>query len=274
METKLNESIYPKGKLNLSFAGCGFLGIYHVGVASCFKKYAPHVYKDKIAGASAGALVACALIADLPLGECTTFVLNLVLECRKRFLGPFHPNFHLVEALRKTLNEFLPADAHKLTTNKLFISLSRFPDLKNEMVSKFNTKDDLIDALICSSYIPFYSGFTPPQFQGKPYMDGALSDNLPKLDNWTITVSPFAGESDICPCDQSDSMHYINLANTSAQVNCNNAYRGAVCFLPPSPEVLSQMCQNGFEDALRFLKKKGLFVVFTLQKLFNRFYIC
>lgn len=42
--------------MNLSFAGCGFLGIYHVGVAVCFKKYAPHLLLEKIGGASAGNL--------------------------------------------------------------------------------------------------------------------------------------------------------------------------------------------------------------------------
>uniref|UniRef100_A0A1A9UQI3 PNPLA domain-containing protein n=1 Tax=Glossina austeni TaxID=7395 RepID=A0A1A9UQI3_GLOAU len=53
--------------MNLSFAGCGFLGIYHVGVAVCFKKYAPHLLLEKIGGASAGALAACCLLCDLPL---------------------------------------------------------------------------------------------------------------------------------------------------------------------------------------------------------------
>lgn len=55
--------------MNLSFAGCGFLGIYHVGVAVCFKKYAPHLLLNKISGASAGAIAACCLLCDLPLGE-------------------------------------------------------------------------------------------------------------------------------------------------------------------------------------------------------------
>ena len=55
--------------MNLSFAGCGFLGIYHVGVAGCFKKYAPHLLLDKISGASAGAIAACSLLCDLPLGK-------------------------------------------------------------------------------------------------------------------------------------------------------------------------------------------------------------
>lgn len=54
--------------MNLSFAGCGFLGIYHVGVAVSFKKYAPHLLLEKIGGASAGSLAACCLLCDLPLG--------------------------------------------------------------------------------------------------------------------------------------------------------------------------------------------------------------
>jgi predicted acylesterase/phospholipase RssA len=64
--------------MNLSFSGCGFLGIYHVGVASCLKQYAPHLYAEKITGASAGALAACALIANCCLGM--LFLLFTVLH--------------------------------------------------------------------------------------------------------------------------------------------------------------------------------------------------
>ena len=59
----------PDERPNVSFSGCGFLGIYHVGVATCLKEYAPHLVQTKIAGASAGALVATALIADCCLGK-------------------------------------------------------------------------------------------------------------------------------------------------------------------------------------------------------------
>ena len=58
-----------RSSMNLSFAGCGFLGIYHVGVASCFRQYAPSLVTDKIAGSSAGSLAACGLICDCDLGE-------------------------------------------------------------------------------------------------------------------------------------------------------------------------------------------------------------
>lgn len=56
--------------MNFSFAGCGFLGIYHVGVASCLKQHAPQLLKNaKFAGASAGAMVACCLMCDCCLGK-------------------------------------------------------------------------------------------------------------------------------------------------------------------------------------------------------------
>lgn len=48
IQSELNEAL----KYNLSFAGCGFLGIYHVGVAVCFKKFAPQLLLQKISGAS------------------------------------------------------------------------------------------------------------------------------------------------------------------------------------------------------------------------------
>ena len=67
--TQLIEDNRSAGSVpHLSFSGCGFLGIYHVGVASCCKEYAPHLVAQKVAGASAGALVACALITDCCLG--------------------------------------------------------------------------------------------------------------------------------------------------------------------------------------------------------------
>ena len=53
----------PLLRMNLSFAGCGFLAIYHLGVAKALmmhgRKFLMNV--QRFAGASAGALVAAAL---------------------------------------------------------------------------------------------------------------------------------------------------------------------------------------------------------------------
>lgn len=56
---------------NISFAGCGFLGIYHIGVASCLQEHAPFLVENArhIYGASAGALTASALVSGACLGK-------------------------------------------------------------------------------------------------------------------------------------------------------------------------------------------------------------
>lgn len=70
------------------------------------------------------------------------------------------------------------------------------------------------------------------------YVDGGISDNLPQseLKN-TITISPFSGESDICPRDSSTSFHEFCLTNTSIQMNLGNMYRLSRALFPPEPKV-------------------------------------
>lgn len=65
-------AMFPReSKWNISFAGCGFLGVYHIGVASCLREHAPFLVANAthIYGASAGALTATALVTGACLGE-------------------------------------------------------------------------------------------------------------------------------------------------------------------------------------------------------------
>lgn len=245
-------------KMNLSFAGCGFLGIYHVGVAVCFKKYAPHLLLHRISGASAGALAACCLLCDMPLGEMTSDFFRVVNEARSHSLGPFSPRFNIQTCLLEGLQKFLPADAHERVNGKLHISLTRVYDGKNVIVSQFHSREDLLQALLCACFIPVFSGILPPRFHGVRYMDGAFSDNLPTLDENTVTVSPFCGESDICPRDNSSQMFHVNWANTSIELSKQNMNRFGRILFPPRPEILSSFCQQGFDDALNFLHRNNL----------------
>lgn len=244
--------------MNLSFAGCGFLGIYHVGVSVCFKKYAPHLLLDKIGGASAGALSACCLLCDLPLGSMTSDFFRIVNEARRHSLGPFSPSFNIQTCLFEGLQKHLPEDAHKKVSGRLHISVTRVYDGKNVIISEFNSREEVLDAILCACFIPGFSGFLPPKFRGVRYMDGAFSDNLPILDENTITVSPFCGESDICPRDQSSQLFHLNWANTSIEISRQNVNRLVRILFPPRPEFLSKFCQQGFDDALQFLQRNNL----------------
>ncbi|XP_069484238.1 patatin-like phospholipase domain-containing protein 2 isoform X1 [Ambystoma mexicanum] len=246
---------------NLSFAGCGFLGVYHVGVASCLQERAPRLIygATRIYGASAGALNAAALVCGACLAECCSDVMEVAKEARKRNLGPLHPSFNLVKILKNGLYRNLPEDAHLRASGKLCISLTRVSDGENVLVSEFDSKEELIQALICSSFVPVYCGLIPPSFRGVRYVDGGISNNLPQYDlKNTITISPFSGENDICPRDKSTNFHEVRVTNLSIQFSLANLYRLTRAFFPPEPKVLGEMCQQGYNDTLRFLKENNL----------------
>ncbi|XP_036375623.1 patatin-like phospholipase domain-containing protein 2 [Megalops cyprinoides] len=250
-----------KGEWNISLAGCGFLGVYYVGLASCFLERAPFIIKEanKICGASSGALTAAVLAIGMPLAKCCEDLMGMAKAARKRRLGPLHPSFNLVKTVRDSLNRDLPADAHLRASGRLCVSLTRVRDGENVLVTEFASREELIQALVCSCFIPVYSGVIPPSFRGVRYVDGALSNNLPlhELRN-SITVSPFSGESDICPRDNPANFHTVRVGNVSFQVTLSNVQRVTRVFFPPDPEVLAEMCQNGYKDGLQFLKENNL----------------
>ncbi|XP_043565139.1 patatin-like phospholipase domain containing 3 isoform X1 [Chiloscyllium plagiosum] len=250
-----------EGGWNISFAGCGFLGVYHIGAASSIQEHAPYLTRDatRIYGASAGAFTAAAVVCGVPLDSCCADVMKVAKEARKRHLGPLHPSFNLVKIIKNGLFRNLPENAHQLATGRLCISLTRVPDGENVLVSDFNSKEELIQALICSAFVPIYCGLIPPTFRGVRYVDGGISNNLPlsELKN-TITVSPFSGESDICPRDNPSNFHELRVTNTSIQFSLGNLYRLTRALFPPEPKVLGEMCHQGYGDALRFLKGNNL----------------
>ncbi|VDO60426.1 unnamed protein product [Heligmosomoides polygyrus] len=246
-------------RMNLSFSGCGFLCIYHAGVAAAIKEYAPHLAQNKISGASAGAIVAAGLLTNVCISQATSTILKIVTQARSRALGPLHPAFKLLTLTRIEMERILPPDAYKICSGRLQISLTRWRDNQNVVVTEYASNEELIDAIICSCFIPIYCGITPPMYRGEAYIDGGFTDNQPSYDDHTVTVSPFSGESDICPPDwDSASFFGISFSKTSIRFTTRNLFRLTACLMPPSTEDCSKMCLQGFEDALRFLTKNAM----------------
>ncbi|XP_061678192.1 patatin-like phospholipase domain-containing protein 2 [Syngnathoides biaculeatus] len=246
---------------SLSFAGCGFMGIYYVGASSCILERFPCLIRNasKIYGASAGALMAASLATGVPLEKCCTDLMYMAKEARKHKLGPLHPSYNLLQLVKESLLAGLPPDAHLRASGRLCISLTRVSDCKNVLVSDFDSREDLVQALLCSCFVPFYCGVIPPTYRGVHYVDGAVSDNLPRgHQKSTITVSAYAGESDLCPRGNTPSFHQVRFNNVSIQVNSENVYRVTSTFFPPQPEDMAEICHNGWTDALRFLQDNNL----------------
>ncbi|KAJ7998396.1 hypothetical protein DPEC_G00222260 [Dallia pectoralis] len=224
----------------ISLAGCGFTSIYYVGVFSCFLEQAPYIIKgaSKISGASSGSLIAAVLTTGMNLEKFCENLLSMAREARKWKLSTLHPCFNLLKCVRVSLERDLPSDAHLRATGKLCVSLTRVSDGRNVLVSEFNSKEELIQVLICSCFYPVYCGLIPPLFNGVHYVDGALSNNMPHWDlKNTITVCPFSGESDVCPRESTLNFHKYHQNNASIMFNTRNLHRVVMSFLPPEPQV-------------------------------------
>lgn len=86
-----------------------------------------------------------------------------------------------------------------------------------------------------------------------------MSNNNPILDEDTIIVSPFGGEADICPRDESASYFCHDFQGTNLQWSYENIYRLSKALFPPNPEVLKAICFRGYKDAIYFLKSRSKF---------------
>uniref|UniRef100_A0A8C4VGH5 PNPLA domain-containing protein n=1 Tax=Gopherus evgoodei TaxID=1825980 RepID=A0A8C4VGH5_9SAUR len=162
----------------------GFLALYQIGVVQSLLELAPEILKSasKVYGASAGSLIAAAVM---------DFNAMKGSEMNDLYNNTITNNIIM-----------LPENSHQVASGRLHISLTRVMDGQNVMVSEFSSKEDLIQALICSCFVPIYCGFIPPSFRGVRYVDGGFTNLQPCSDlEAVITVSPFTGELDICPRD-------------------------------------------------------------------------
>ncbi|KXJ20374.1 patatin-like phospholipase domain-containing protein 4 isoform X1 [Exaiptasia diaphana] len=248
--------------MNLSFAGCGFLGVYHLGVAKCLVERAPRFLNSvtAFAGASAGSLVAAMLATSAPIDKCSQYVIELTNEARKNPLGPFSRQFDLVGNLRRGMEEFLPSNCHRIASGRLYISVTSLKTRKNYIISEYDSKEELMKVLLASCYIPFYVGLDFPEFKGQKWADGGLTNNLPTLPfGETLLISPFSGKNNhICPEDESQGIANITFHNMNIYVNRENLQRELQIFIPPKKEGINEIVQKGYNDTLRFLKQEKL----------------
>lgn len=252
--------------MNLSFAGCGFLGVYHLGACAALIRHGAELLRrvEYYGGASAGALVAAALVVrghdPNTIQECNKFVHNIAADVGRRRLGVLTPGVSLIAPVERFLRELMPDDAYRLASGRLFISLTSVQGKKNKLVSDFDSNEHLVQCLMASSYIPFITGSRQVSIGGMNYMDGGMSDNLPLLQTGrTIRVSPFAGGQEICPRDNDSRPWFTRINGQDFKVNSNNAQRGLHCLFPPKPKGLQRYYRNGYDDAVRFLQEEGLY---------------
>ncbi|XP_024844105.1 patatin-like phospholipase domain-containing protein 4 isoform X5 [Bos taurus] len=158
--------------INLSFAACGFLGIYHLGAASALYNHGRKLLKDvkACAGASAGSLVASVLLtAPQKIEECNKFTYDFAEEIRRQSFGALTPGYDFMARLRSGVESILPANAHELAHGRLHVSITNTRTRRNCLVSSFPSREDLVKVLLASSFLPIYAGLKPVEYKGQTF---------------------------------------------------------------------------------------------------------
>uniref|UniRef100_A0A8C8EBV4 Patatin like phospholipase domain containing 4 n=1 Tax=Otus sunia TaxID=257818 RepID=A0A8C8EBV4_9STRI len=249
--------------INLSFAACGFLGIYHLGAAAAFYRHGKKLLKvvKAFAGASAGSLAATVLLA-VPenIEKCKQFAYGFAEEVRKLNFGAVTPGYDFMKTLREGIESILPSNAHEIAENRLYVSVTNTKNGENHLVSNFASREDLIKVLLASSFVPVYAGIKPVEYKGEKWVDGGLTNGLPILPvGRTVTISPFSGRLDICPQDKGRVDLYVKFAKQDIMLSLANLVRLNQALFPPNQEKMELLYKNGFDDAVHFLLKENWF---------------
>ncbi|XP_063811572.1 patatin-like phospholipase domain-containing protein 4 isoform X2 [Pseudophryne corroboree] len=247
--------------LNLSFAACGFLGIYHLGAASALLKHGGTMLKavKVFAGASAGSLAATVLLtAPDKIKESKDFIYTFSEDVRKETLGAVTPRYDFMNRLREGIEAILPHKAHEIAENCLYISITNTKSRENCLVSSFASREELIKVLLASCFVPVYAGIQAVEYRGEKWFDGGFTNGLPLLPTGrTVTVSPFCGRQDICPEDKGHVDLYFNIAMQDVLLSPANFERLRQALFPPSHAKMESIFQDGFEDAVKFLRSEN-----------------
>ncbi|XP_029576201.1 patatin-like phospholipase domain-containing protein 1 [Salmo trutta] len=209
--------------LSISFSGSGFLATYQLGVAQSMLDRSPWVLQaaPKVMGASAGSLVAAAVVCVC--AKLTVYVCLSRLQCVNLSLQCVNLRLQWYTAIDRSIN----------MQNLVMVSVYE-PDSLTAVLCFPH-----MEALLCGCFLPGYCGIQPPSYKGVHYLDGGFSSIQPT--NFcpighTITVSPFAGETDICPKDPAP---LCDVVVSGANLHCSlvNGYRMLDAMYPYNWEV-------------------------------------
>ncbi|KHN33471.1 Putative plastid-lipid-associated protein 4, chloroplastic [Glycine soja] len=141
-----------------------------------------------LAGSSAGAIVCAVIASGASMEEALNATKILAEDCRNRgtaFRLGFENNstlvLHCKAVLRDILDKFLPDDVHIRSNGRVRVAVTQLlwrP--RGLLVDQFDSKEDLINAVFTSSFIPGYLAPRPAtMFRNRLCIDGGLTLFMP-----------------------------------------------------------------------------------------------
>ena len=169
-----------KKNIDLVLSGGAFNGGYQHGIMLYLSKLEElKLLKiDKISGCSVGALIGTFYLTNN---------VDKIIPLYNNLLKSFRSNCFLTE-LSKTITYFINnfVDDVSILNNKLYISYYDMQTINHVVVSTYKTKNDLIECLIKSTYIPYINN---GELQYKGCCDGFTPHIFPKTDKYQLYIN-------------------------------------------------------------------------------------
>ena len=183
---------------SISFSGSGSYSPFFFGICQyLFKKYdVSKVIWFVTSGACVPVIIS---IAGLSYDEGLIYLLktcNMFLN--KRLFNIELKSYCLL------LYNMLPANIHDMIRNKVYINVTKFPEMSKKIYTNFQSKKEVILYILASSNIPGIFN-TDIIINNSKYIDGLFSGNIIVLNKDTIKIAVnnmFASSNNL--------FHYIN----------------------------------------------------------------
>jgi len=161
--------IPPLSSTGYSFSPGGLLFPYHLGAITSLGHHGRLDDSTHLAGASAGAIAVASHASKTPPEKSLEGAIKVCEECESRFGGKAVGN--LLPLLKVVLEEHFSEDAHTVINERKGITAlahrELFPNNRPVLMTQFDTKDDLIEAVCDSSMFPFFSTPFPVRLRYK-----------------------------------------------------------------------------------------------------------
>ena len=184
----INNNDNDSNDIDIVISGGGLRGYYVTGASVILHK----ILKEKklniarYAGTSCGAWCAAFMAMGMKTSVWTkTYILSKEY-CKKYSNKTIHDAYreYVIPWLYKTNG--IPSDAYKKCTNRCFISITRLTPLpQNVIIKEYFSNDDLLECLLASSSIPFFTESNITGFyRGSRVVDGGITNNCPIFDDF------------------------------------------------------------------------------------------
>ncbi|GAB2278672.1 hypothetical protein Dimus_013348 [Dionaea muscipula] len=223
-----------------SFSAAGLLFPYHLGVAQLLIEKGYIKDTTPLAGSSAGAIVCAVVASGSSMHEALEATKILAEDCRLKGTA-----FRLGAVLRDILDKFLPDDVHTRSSGRVRVAVTQIlwrP--RGLLIDQFDSKDDLINAVFTSSFIPGYLAPRPATvFRNRLCIDGGL----------TLFMPPTAAAQTVRVCAFPASQ--LGLQGIGISPDCNPQNRPGPRQLfnwalePAADDVLDKLFEFGYLDA-------------------------